>query len=352
MERAFVEVTKTEEGRRLYGDPDRGATLAQAWRTNFLVAGIDSVCLAVDDLADTSAHEISRLVQFPRDQVVDLLTQAFSAGDGDSQPGQADQSGNAATVYESDGRTGHAVTVMGWDSRQNRFRFHDPWPGDSLLAAGNNVAGVEARQEPDGEWSISRDELQKVIVAAFLFPSTWADLTGNPSQQSYRDLPQSEFFSFFRIRETKTRQLNSVQREISLKPGAFQEHIDLTLVVNRRDRVQDAQLQMRHSWTIGPEVGVNPFGLDLAKSFLLTFTPPQDHDDVMPIAEALWALRDLQAMRKTLQDPDYADTAPGRFIAAYFGGAAAGVALNYCRLDAHVEPRGDEPWLNLSFTIL
>lgn len=337
LERAFWELTKTEEGRALYGDPERGATLPQAWRASFLLGGIDFMCLAVDSLPEEATNGITRLARFPRDQVVDLLTQVFTKAD-------------AVSVYESDGRTGHTITVLGWDPERSRFTYHDPWPGDSLLAAANNIAGVAATEEQDGDWSISRDELAKVVQAAFLFPSTWADLTGNPSQQPYAELQKSEFFSFFNIQEVASRPLGT-STEISLKTGGFQEHVDLTVWTNVNQRVSEATLQLRESWVIGPPMGVNPFAVDIARSFLLALAPPQNRGEIQRLAETLSSLHDLEAMRPTLQDPAFAETDEGRLIAAYIGNASFFLTLTYCTIGVETELREDQPWIGMTITL-
>lgn len=329
LDRAFFEVTKTKQGRALYGDPDRGATVAQGWRTSFLLTGVDSVCLAVDSLPEEETEGITRLVRFPRDQVINLLTQVFDRTD-------------AVSAYESDGNVGHVVTVVGWDSARSRFIYHDPWPGDSLLAAGNNQAGVAAMEEKSGDWSVTREEMTKVIQAAFLFPSTWAQLTGNPSQQPYEGLRKSDFFSFFNVHKVRSHAVRT-SHEISLKPGGFQKHVEITVWTTADKLVSSGDLVMRKSWVIGPPMGLNPYALDIAKSFLVTFAPPQNRDGLTQLAATLFSLQDLDAMRPKLQDPAFTHSIEGKFIAAYIGDAPFRLAMSYCALEVKAEERDGGP---------
>jgi hypothetical protein len=213
------------------------------------------------------------------------------------------------------------------------------------------VAGVAAIEESDGSWSLTRDELAKVIQAAFLFPSTWADLTGSPSQQTYEHLRKSDFFSFFHIIEAGARPVGS-STEIILKPGGFQESIELAVSTDANKRVTGASLGLRHYWVIGPPMGVNPLAIDIVKSFLLAVAPPQDRDDIVHLAETLLSLRDLKAMRPTLEDPEFAQSIEGRFISAYIGNAPFDLSLNYCRVSVEAEPRDGQPWIGIQITVL
>jgi hypothetical protein len=45
LEKAFVQLTATPEGRAQYGDPNKGGTLEQAWRAQFASTGMFQVCL-------------------------------------------------------------------------------------------------------------------------------------------------------------------------------------------------------------------------------------------------------------------------------------------------------------------
>lgn len=72
----------------------------------------------------------------------------------------------AMTVLVSDGNTSHAVTPIK-AVREESFRlyYQDPWYDKSFLQQGMNIAGVCARTEGDGVFSISYGEYIKVIVA-------------------------------------------------------------------------------------------------------------------------------------------------------------------------------------------
>jgi hypothetical protein len=75
----------------------------------------------------------------------------------------------------NDGRSGHAIKVVGTEE-PDRFVFHDPWPGRSLLCGENNTAGIDVEERADHKWEISDGDLEKVIVAAFVQPRLWEAL--------------------------------------------------------------------------------------------------------------------------------------------------------------------------------
>lgn len=78
-----------------------------------------------------------------------------------------------------DGETGHAITLLGLDSVTNSIVYYDPWPGQSLLSAGNNIAGVAAipylSRRGERLWLIKPIELQKVVYAVVLPTQIWQD---------------------------------------------------------------------------------------------------------------------------------------------------------------------------------
>jgi hypothetical protein len=71
-----------------------------------------------------------------------------------------------------DGEIGHCIMVTGLQKDSDRLVIWDPWPLRSLLCSENNIAGVAAELLPSDDdspfWSISAEELSKVIYATFV----------------------------------------------------------------------------------------------------------------------------------------------------------------------------------------
>ncbi len=107
----------------------------------------------------------------------------------------------------------------------------------------------------------------------------------------YKELKQKEFFTFFGLQEIDKKALSKGLTEIKIKPGGFQEHIDITFSVNKNDMIVDAILKMNRAW-IGNEDNINPFGKDLAKSFIdVLIGDEKDRPFKETLVKNLWFLR-------------------------------------------------------------
>ncbi len=105
----------------------------------------------------------------------------------------------------------------------------------------------------------------------------------------YNNLKETEFFHFFNFQEVKSPKISS--REISLKPGGFQEHIDLDLDLNNKGEIIKTYLLLDRDW-IGNEISINPFGKDISKSFFDVFLPEITDDEFKPaLISSLWNLK-------------------------------------------------------------
>jgi hypothetical protein len=92
----------------------------------------------------------------------------------------------------------------------------------------------------------------------------------------YSKFKESEFYSFFNIKEEYSRDLDSGLTEKSLKTGGFQEYIDLYLFLDKTGEIKTAELILDRDW-VGDTQTINPFGKDITKSFIsLLF--PTDYD--------------------------------------------------------------------------
>ncbi len=107
----------------------------------------------------------------------------------------------------------------------------------------------------------------------------------------YGGLRRSELFTFFRLTEqSRSRPSDAGIVTISLKPGGFQEFIDIQVLIDRTGLVREASLLMDRKW-IGDMVNVNPFAKDITKTFLSVFIPTEDEDFVKDIIHTISNLK-------------------------------------------------------------
>lgn len=339
MERAFLELTSTEENRQLYGDPQEGATIEQAWRTRILVSGRPPVCLVAGDRPAVTTAAIRRVHELSARELVEALARLLGSP----------TSRQAAQIFYHDGETGHSVTLLGYDPVPGAFEFHDPWPGRSLLCAENNPAGVSAKPSARNHrrWTITADELRRVIVVAFVEPATWADLTGTPFRLTYGDLQASDFWSFFHLSEYERRAAEEGRVRIRLLTGGFRNDLVLRIVLDEREDIRHAETALRRPWVTGPPFGVNPLALDFAGSFLTTFVPAPDQSQIAPLADALRRLCDPRGASTLPQDKELWDVA-GSLLMAYMDGPDPYVRLfEYSHVEARNVTDAGEDWLFL-----
>ena len=341
LEQAFDQLRSTEEGRRTYGDPQRGATLPQAWRAHFAMSGCSMVCLLAQGRPAISTDGIPEVVLITAADLVGTLARGF-----------ADTEGFNAQIFHYDGRTGHSVTIFGHDPATGRFEYHDPWPDQSLLCLELNVAGVDAQPLDNGRWSITSDELARVIVATFLWPSHWAQLCGRPVWISYDSVLQSDFGQFFRIHEIG-RDVEGKRTKVELKPGGFQQDIHLSFDLDSKEMIHRATLHLRRGWVLGPPYGLNPFAIDIAKSFLGALLPEPDQPRGGPIVEAIASLGRpgvAQAVLARREQP--APTQQEQAQMAFLGVLAQYTHLMTCgRIELRTDMRDEQPWLEIAVII-
>jgi hypothetical protein len=110
----------------------------------------------------------------------------------------------------------------------------------------------------------------------------------------YGDLRRSELFTFFRLSEqSRSEPSDAGIVTISLKPGGFQEFIDMQVQIDRTSLVREASLLMDRKW-VGDIANVNPFAKDITKTFLSVFVPAEDADFVKDIVHTIWNLKGTQ----------------------------------------------------------
>jgi hypothetical protein len=334
LEAAFLQLTATSEGRELYGDPNRGATLVQAWRTSQLLGSPPRVCLLATGQPRVAASGITRVISLAPADLVKALARLLSR-----------ESRSAAQIFVFDGRTGHSVTLLGTDDDGRGFTFHDPWPGDSLLSKAHNAAGVDA-QRRGNLWHATADELGRVLVAAFVAPLAWAEVNGQPGRIGFTEFQATDFWSFFRVRETSRDESDPGAIVAHLRTGGFAEHLGLQVTLNEIGLITAAELRLREAWLIGPPAGVNPLATDITASFVRTVTPPVDRDQVEPIAQAIRQFRIDAANKARLEDPRFVASEPGRALQAYAGVGSDSLRLPMTGavLSIVTQPVDNQPW--------
>jgi hypothetical protein len=117
----------------------------------------------------------------------------------------------------------------------------------------------------------------------------------------YSKLKETELFSFFHFTETGRRPHPSGMIEILLKPGGFQEFIDVAMKVDRFMGVHEGALLLDREWIGGP-MTINPFGKDLAKSFVEAMTPADDKAKATAVVSTIWGVSGLGDQTLHLSD--------------------------------------------------
>jgi hypothetical protein len=331
----------TQEGRATYGDSERGATLPQAWQMHRALTGYLKVCLLTHRLPSTATDGIPEVVLFSPANLVRALARGF-----------AKMEGFAPQLFVHDGRVGHSLHARSHDPATGTFTYHDPWPGRSLLCFEFNIAGVGAEPVEDGRWRITDTELERVICAAFIMPTEWAELTGRAYRISYAALQQSDFWKFFHLREIDRLALPT-RTAVSLKPGGFQPEVDLDLQLDQAGGVRMASLGLRRGWALEPRHGINRFAVDIAKSFLDALLPEPDRIAGSSYVQALRALREpatVRALAPRLGQPDLSEAE--RLQLVYLGHQIElTVPLAFCRIATATAARGGEPWWRLTIDL-
>jgi hypothetical protein len=318
-------------------DPQRGATLEQAWNVSFQIFGIPFVCLLATDGPRVVTEKIPRVIRLDPDELVAGVARVL---------GDVPHASSQAFTY--DGRIGHSITLIGANAQAGTVTFHDPWPGDSLLARHENAAGVDARPTADGRaWEIARNDLARVLVAAFVWPRLWAEVTGRPAGTAYGAVQSSDFWSWFHITEGR-REPQSHQTRVELLPGAFREHLELSVTLSARQLVDTADLWIRRSWALDPSTGANPLALDLVSSFIQAFTPPADQDAVASVVDTLRQARDPALTEPRLADPNFVDSPAGRVLLAYVDEERSTfVPMELSGLEINTRQRDGQTWLHI-----
>ena len=96
----------------------------------------------------------------------------------------------------------------------------------------------------------------------------------------------TDFFSFFGIHQVAEIPMLGVSVIKKFKPGGFQEAIDIEITEDEIGSLLSAAIQIERTW-LGNAQHLNPFGTDIAKSFLNTFIDPRDHEQISPLVDTI-----------------------------------------------------------------
>lgn len=247
---------------------DFGAPLEAIWHQMWELAGV-RWCLLNSDLDVDDVARIPYRQALPAADFVRALRECTDAG----------LSRLELPVYVTTGRgQGHTIHLQPFDG--DDVVYHDPWPGRSLLAEGNNRMNVRARPEPDQRlWRITTEELARVGYATLVEPAVWLPICGVNAELPLADITASDLVGFFHFHETgrADHEEEDVTR-IAMAPGNWQEYISLVVTVDGDERVQATQLLVDRIWI--EDRATAPFAADLLKTYVQTVVTEADADDV------------------------------------------------------------------------
>jgi hypothetical protein len=303
----YDKITSTAEGKRLYGDSKTGATLEQGWRNNRKLSGAWPVCLLVSGKPTGPTGAINHIVKMDSQQLADTLAEIFELY-------ASDLCFSGAAVLYDDGYRGHAIRVVKYDNTTSRFAYIDSWPGNSLLSKEFNAAGIDAQRAdflslglPDIErtyWTVTLEELKKVIVAAFISPPIWSGYLGE-HYITYNEFQNSNFWSWFDIKEKNVEKMSNDFALITLQCGSAQSDIDFHIKVNQKMQLVEGRLNLPRSW-VGKPYNFNAYALDIIRSFFSTLIPAPDKQHILQLLNFLNLSALMKVLRNT-QNPEYAE---------------------------------------------
>jgi len=169
----------------------------------------------------------------------------------------------------------------------------------------------------------------------------------------YDTLKKSELFSFFHFTEIGRRPYNRGLMEICFKPGGFQEFIDMSIGVDRQSGVHEGVLLLDRDWIGGP-MTVNPFGKDLAKSFVEAITHPEDKEKACSVITTIWNLSGRKDEVNYLHDKqEIAEEQIAQLTNVYLGTERCySIELDKCRILIENITDVGRPRLKISITSL
>jgi hypothetical protein len=206
---------------------------------------------------------------------------------------------------------------------------------------------VDAQPEsaPEGElgliarWSITSIEFEKIVVACIVAPAYWACIKGIEWTLGYDSWSHSEFFNFFHVRLLKEDAEDGV-KERWFTTGPFENCVLIIVSTLENGTIGSAKLVIDRIWMREHMIMV----LDLAKSFIATFTPPPDKGHYDRLCELLPRVTDPSFVSSIEQQDE------SRMLLAFIGfQESAEKITDFAVLRIENLVRGDKMYLELAF---
>jgi hypothetical protein len=178
-------------------------------------------------------------------------------------------------------------------------------------------------------------------------------LKGELFLMSYEDLRKTDLFEFFNFSESGRRRVSGDMQEIHLKPGGFQEFIDIKMMIDRSQTVHESILYLDRDW-IGSPMTVSPFGKDLAKSFIAAITPEADREKADRVISTIWNLQgsgDRVIAVQAQDSKDLAEESPIEKLANVYLGVEEKFELNLKESSIKIENVVDVGRYRLKITV-
>ena len=108
----------------------------------------------------------------------------------------------------------------------------------------------------------------------------------------YSQFKETDFFSFFNLSEIQLNRVGTTGEliKIDLKPGGFQEYIDIILITFN-SFILNAVLCLDREW-IGNEETINPLSKDITKSFIATlFAEALNQEFKIFLVQSIWNMK-------------------------------------------------------------
>ncbi len=106
---------------------------------------------------------------------------------------------------------------------------------------------------------------------------------------TYTNVKYSDFFNFFNIHETKKHKIDADRIIIELKPGGFQEFIDIIFDINKDEFIRESLLYLDRTW-VGDVESLNVFAKDIAKSYIRDMVHVESQEAVAPIVDIIFQI--------------------------------------------------------------
>lgn len=116
--------------------------------------------------------------------------------------------------------------------------------------------------------------------------------------KTFKELMVGDFYSFFHCHEIDSLIENKITIK-KVKPGGFQEYIDMEFHLNASDEIVKAKLVLDRIW-IGNTQRLNLFANDITKSFVIEITPEKDKKATEDLAYLIYNLTGLEDEKITI----------------------------------------------------